>query len=568
MKTAASEFAYFLRGRARENTRALILYCVFLIAMILVYASLFRFLMWHLEGREYSFIAGIYWTITVMTTLGFGDITFHSDPGYIFAAIVTISGVIFLLIILPFGMISLFLAPWIEQRLANRLSHDLPETTCGHVLIFGFDAVARRLALQLKNRGVPYALVLSDRDAALRLAEEGTFRVVHGTPTDADFLDGLRIAAARHVIANLSDPDNANLCLTIRTRSQVPITAIADHAEHIELLRLAGANQVIPLYRMLGRYLATRATTRGALAHIIDSFGTLVIAEIPVHGTPFAGQTLKEAEIRQQTGLAVIGLWQRGQFVLPTPDTVLDSHALVVFAGTREQLTVLESLTGESAADDLVFILGHGRIGCAAAQFLGNKPVPFVLVDERENPACEDEEHAVVYGDATSRRLLGKAGIAEARGVIITTNDDSTNIFLTLSTRRLDAHVRIVARANRDENVEQLYTAGADFVVSNATVGASILLNILEGKASVLLTEGVSLIRRPVPEALAGQSIGDSRLRVKTGCSIVALEVAGEEQARVVPAPETVLTGDMNLILIGSAEQLKNFDALYRHTGT
>jgi len=73
-----------------------------------------------LEGREYSFIAGIYWVITVMTTLGFGDITFHSDPGYIFAGIVTLSGVLFLLILLPFGMVSLFLAPWIENRLRYR----------------------------------------------------------------------------------------------------------------------------------------------------------------------------------------------------------------------------------------------------------------------------------------------------------------------------------------------------------------------------------------------------------------------------------------------------------------
>src|SRR5512139_3113832 len=139
MKTVASEFAYFLRGRAKENTRALFVYCVFLVGLILIYAAIFRFLMWHLEGREYSFIAGVYWTITVMTTLGFGDITFHSDPGYIFAALVTVSGVVFLLIILPFGLISLFLAPWIEHRLRNRLSYVLPETTTGHVLIFGID---------------------------------------------------------------------------------------------------------------------------------------------------------------------------------------------------------------------------------------------------------------------------------------------------------------------------------------------------------------------------------------------------------------------------------------------
>ncbi len=562
MKTIAAELAYFLRGRAKENAKALLLYCLFLLILVITYAGLFRFLMWHLEGREFSLIAGIYWTITVMTTLGFGDITFHSDPGYVFATVVTISGVFFLLIILPFGMISLFLAPWVEHRLRNRLSYVLPPASSGHVLIFGIDPVARSLTHRLQALGIPFVVVISDHDTALRLAEEESYRVAHGTPTDTKTLDGLQIATARYVVANLSDPENANLCLTIRTRSQVPIAAIVDDAEHIELLRLAGANQIIPLYRTLGRYLATRATTCGALAHVIDSFGSLVIAEVPVHGTPFAGQTLAEARIRQQTGLAVIGLWERGRFQVATPDTVLDSRALVVFAGRREQLAALETLTGEGAGEDLIFILGHGRIGCAAAHFLGRKPVPFILVDQQENPACE--EHAVVYGDATSRLLLRNARIEEAKGVIVTTNDDNANIFLTLNTRRLDPHVRIVARANRDENVEQLYKAGADFVVSNASVGASILMNILEGKESAFLTEGISVFRRAMPESLHGKSIADSHLREKTGCTIVALEPAGGGEPMVVPPPESLLHQGMSLILIGSTEQAESYDELSR----
>lgn len=562
MKTIAAELAYFLRGRAKENAKALLLYCVFLLILVMTYAVLFRFLMWHLEGREFSLIAGIYWTITVMTTLGFGDITFHSDPGYVFAAVVTLSGVIFLLIILPFGMISLFLAPWVEHRLRNRLSYVLPAITSGHVLIFGIDPVARSLTHRLQAMGIPFVVVISDHDTALRLAEEETYQVAHGTPTDTKTLDGLRITTARYVVANLSDPENANLCLTIRTRSQVPIAAIVDDAEHIELLRLAGANQIIPLYRTLGRYLATRATTCGALEHVIDSFGSLVIAEVPVHGTPFAGQTLAAARIRQKTGLAVIGVWERGKFQVATPNTVLDPRALVVFAGRKEQLVALETLTGEDAGEDLVFILGHGRIGCAAAHFLGRKPVPFILVDQKENTACED--HVVVYGDATSQLMLRSARIEKAKGVIVTTNDDNTNIFLTLSTRRLDPHVRIVARANRDENVDQLYMAGADFVVSNASVGASILMNILEGKESAFLTEGISVFRRAVPEALHAKTIADSRLREKTGCTIVALEPAGGGEPLVVPPPESLLHRKMNLILIGSTEQAECYDELSR----
>ncbi len=561
MKSIASELAYFLRGRARQNLKVLTIYCVFLLGLILVYASLFRYLMFHLEGRDFSFIAGVYWTLTVMTTLGFGDITFHTDPGYIFAAIVTISGVIFLLIILPFGMVSLFLAPWIEQRLRYHPTYALPPETSGHVLIFGIAPVTRTLIRKLQARHIPFVVVSANYEEALRLEEDEGFKVVHGAPGDPKVLKGVRADQARYIIANLSTPENANLCLAARALCQTPIASLVDEPEHGDLLRLAGATQIIPLKKILGRYLATRATTRGALAHVIDSFGNLQIAEIPVHGTPFVDQSLAEAQIRQRTGLAVIGLWDRGHFSLPTRETVLGDRSLMMLAGTQKQLEALEALTGEEPGEDLVFILGHGRIGCAAATFLDRKPVPFILVDKAENPSCS--EHIPVIGDATNRQLLKTAEIENAKGVIVTTNDDSTNVFLTLTSRHLHPHIRIVARANSEENVDQLYAAGADFVVSNASVGASILINVLESKESVFLTEGINLFRRPLPAALAGKTIDHSGIRPQTGCSIVALEPPQGKDPLVAPPPETMLEKDMVLILIGSPEQEDRFGQLF-----
>ncbi|NIQ93460.1 MAG: potassium transporter TrkA, partial [Desulfuromonadales bacterium] len=252
MKTLASEFAFFLRGRARQNIKALTLYCVFLVAMVLIYAVLFRTLMWHLEGREFSLVAGIYWTITVMTTLGFGDITFHTDAGYIFAGVVTVSGVVFLLIILPFGLISLFLAPWIEHRLRNRLVYELPPDTAGHVLIFGVDAVTRAFIAKLQAREIPYLIVTPDHDEALRLDDE-ELRVVCGSPTDAEVLTAVRVDAARCVVANQSDPENTTICLAVRSRCKTPIITFVDDFDHDTLMRQAGASHVIPLHRILGR---------------------------------------------------------------------------------------------------------------------------------------------------------------------------------------------------------------------------------------------------------------------------------------------------------------------------
>ena len=560
MKTIAAELAYFLRGRARKNLKVLFIYCAFLVVLILIYAVLFRALMWNLEGREFSFIAGIYWAITVMTTLGFGDITFHTDLGYVFATVVTLSGVIFLLIILPFGMISLFLAPWIEDRMRYRASSEVPEGTADHIVIFGVNAITRAFIRKLQARGLSFVVVTADHDEAMKLEDDEGMRVVCGSPTDVKVIAAARSASARYIVANLSDPENVNICLTVRSHCKTPIAALVDDPEHASLMHLAGANQVIPLHKILGRYLAVRSTTCGALAHILDSFGDLKIAELPVHGTPFSGLTLQDAQIRQQTGLAVIGVWKRGTLTVPTRETILEDDSLMVLAGTREQLKTLEQLSGKEE-EDLIFILGHGRIGCAAARFLEHKPVPFILVDRQENPSCS--EHIPIYGDATIRHTLMSAGFDSAKGVIVTTNNDNTNVFLTLASRHMRPHIRIVARANYEENVDQLYEAGADFVVSNASVGAGILLNVLEAKASAFLTEGINVFRRSLPAALAGLTIADSRIRPRTGCSVVALSLAGESDPRVSPPPDTRLEAGANLILIGTPEQEVTFDAVF-----
>lgn len=560
MKSIAGQLAYFMRGRARQNLKILLIYFAFLIALILVYATVFRYLMWHIEGREFSFIAGVYWTITVMTTLGFGDITFHTDIGYIFAGIVTISGVIFLLIILPFGMVSLFLTPWIEQRLRYTPTLELPEDTRGHIVIFGLDTITRLFIKKLQARGINFIIVTQDYDRALKLEEQEGLKVVYGSVTDVNVMRRLRVEEALYVVANLSDPQNANICLTLRSLCNTQVVALVRDPDHQQLLRQAGANHVIAMPRILGRFLATRSTTKGAMAHVLDTFGTLQIAEFPLNGTPFAGKTLAEAQIRQRTGLSVIGLWKRGHLTLPTRDTILDEESLALLAGSSDQLKGLETLIADPDTSELIFVLGHGRIGCAAATFLERKPAPFVLIDQHQSAVCS--KHVPVIGDATSRSTLTEAGIENATGVIVTTNDDSTNVFLTLAGRHMDPNIRIVARANEEENVDQLYAAGADFVVSNASVGAGILMNLIDRKASVFLSEGINIFKRKVPKELVGKPIVDSELRNTTGCSIVALKYP-DGHMNTSPEPDTVLEKRVNMLLIGSAEQEKAFDTRY-----
>lgn len=584
MKTLAAELAYFLRGRARRNLRFLFLYMAFVTALILGFAFIFRHLMWALEAREFSLTSSIYWTITAMSTLGFGDITFHSDGGRLFSMIVTMSGVLFLLILMPFWLISMFFGPYLEERLRYRPPLEVPEDTRGHVVICGWDQVTRTVAANLRAAGHGYVLIESDYNSVLRLEEEG-ITVIYGIPTDAEVLERARVALASFLIANMSDTDNANLVLTVRSLCPTAIVAVTTEPERTDLMKVAGADQVVALREILGGYLAVRATTRGAMSHVVESLGELLFAEIPAHGTRFSGQTLNEAGIREATGASVIGIWQRGRFSLPQAKTTVTDDMVLMLAGTKEHLEKLERLVGETSESDLIIILGYGTVGRAAAGFLSRNAVDHVVVDrdfQQIRPTAAQDEQSitggdspdvrygsligVVQGDASRKAVLQQAGIGRAHGLLITTNDDGTNVFLTLACRQLNPHIRIVARANREENVSELYAAGADFVVSHSSVGASIVTNAIEGRKTIFLTEGVHIFWRPVPKVLEGATLSWSNIRALTGATVIAVE-DGDGRLDLSVGPETVLHKGMTLLMVGSPASETAFSARSRDEG-
>ncbi|MHC4127275.1 MAG: potassium channel family protein [Planctomycetota bacterium] len=168
MKYVAAQLMQVLRQRrAKRNIRLLLRFFLVLIALVTVYSTLFHYIMmW--EGREHSWLTGFYWTLTVMSTLGFGDITFESDLGRFFSMVVLVSGIIFLLILLPFTIIQFFYAPWVEAQAAARAPRELPADTRGHVILTHHDPVTAALIRKLEQFGYEYVLVVPELDEAMR----------------------------------------------------------------------------------------------------------------------------------------------------------------------------------------------------------------------------------------------------------------------------------------------------------------------------------------------------------------------------------------------------------------
>jgi voltage-gated potassium channel len=567
MKFSSSQLAYLVRNReARRNLRALLRYILTLVAVITLYAVVFHVIKVRVEGEQHSWITGFYWTLVVMTTLGFGDITFTSDIGRLFSILVLLSGVVLLLVMLPFMFISLFYAPWLEARVRLRAPREVPEGTRDHVILTEYDAIAIGLIERLRTEHIPYYVIEPDPITAARMIGEGILVIAGNNDSSATY-QRTNANGARMLLANCEDTTNTNITITAREIApHLPIAAIVEEEDSIDVLQLSGATTVLPLKHQLGEYLANRADT-GSEAHVIGAYHGLQIAELPARDTHFAGQTVKDTRLREKTGLSVVGMWERGKLQPAFPDSMIQSNGVIVLAGTNSQIAALNALMpGDHQPARPVLIIGAGKVGHAAARALKRKGAEIHAVD-RSQLALEPmrgDGVALFPGDAADRHLLERAGIHRVSSVLLTTNDDAMNIYLAVYCRRLNPSLRIVSRITHERNIEAIHRAGADFVLSYTTLGVESVLSLLRGYELVVLGEGVELFSIPVPPSLRGRQLGGSGIGSGTGMSVVALDRDGTLVTRL--TGETPLEKGTLLLMLGSLEQRRKFADLFERT--
>lgn len=539
----------------RKNIRILLRYVFYLAVLVSAYSIIFHYLM-ALEGQKHSWMTGFYWTLVVMTTLGFGDITFTTDIGRAFSILVLLSGLVSLLVLLPFTFIEFFYAPFLKAQSLARAPRALAAESNGHVILTNYDPVTISLIEKLKNYKYPYVLVVSDLQKGLDLIDQG-FNVVIGALDDPDTYRRLRAERAALVAATGNDITNTNVAFTVReVAPNVPIISTANSQDSDEILKLAGASRTFQLGEMLGRSLARRTIAADARAHVIGQVGELQIAEAVAAGTPLIGKTLAESRLRKMVGINVVGIWQRGHFEFPHPDTRINSTTVLVLAGSTEQIRKYDELFCiYNVAAGRVVILGAGRVGRATGRALGERQIDYRIVDR--NPERIRDPKTYILGSAADRDVLERAGIKEAPAVIITTHDDDTNIYLTLYCRRLRPNIQVISRATMERNVATLHRAGADLVMSYASMGSSTIFNFLKRGDILMVAEGLNVFTIKVPASLVGKTLKDTSLREKTGCNVIAMKTNGRMDIN--PDPALPFERDVELILIGSVDAERKF---------
>ena len=568
MKFLVSQLTYFFRDKqVRSNLGALRKYLFFVLVVVVLYSVLFHFIMFYAEGERHSWLTGFYWTFTVMSTLGFGDITFHSDIGRLFSIMVLLSGIILLMIMLPFTFIRYFYAPWLEAQIRLKAPRSLDSDVTGHVVICRYESIAPGLIRKLIFNEIPYCVIEPDPVEAVRLMADDVSVVTGALDSPATY-EHLRIHDARMVFANAEDTTNTSAILTIKqVAPKVLVSALAENEGSIDILELSGADHVLPLKRKLGEHLAARISSGPRSAYVLGSFKDFQIAEFIVHETALAGKSIKDSQLRERTGVNIVAVWEKGKLTRVHPDLVLSKYSVPVAAGTTEQLLKLNKvLETKEKSRSSVLVIGGGKVGRAAAIALKARGVSVNVVEKNEvlGKGLLRQNINTIIGDAADRDVLLEAGLEKADAVALTTNNDAVNVYLSVYCRRLRPDLNIVSRIER--NVDAIYRAGADFVLSYASLGREYLISLLLGRGPILVGEGADFFLVGVPESLAGKSLGESLIGERSGLIVIGVEE--NDHTIVNPLPSLILQLENRLIMLGTAEQRHTFSEEFGRSGS
>lgn len=125
-------------------------------------------------------------------------------------------------------------------------------------------------------------------------------------------------------------------------------------------------------------------------------------------------------------------------------------------------------------------VCGYGRVGSVVIKELLKRDQKIIIVDNNKETIEDLKQHdsildndnvLVLYGDATNQETMDKFNIENAYGLILTTGSDVNNVFIVLSLRDRAPDAWIISRASKRENIQRLYNAGADKVISPETSG-------------------------------------------------------------------------------------------------
>ncbi|MHC1589471.1 MAG: potassium channel family protein [Candidatus Hecatellaceae archaeon] len=275
-----------------------------------------------------------------------------------------------------------------------------------------------------------------------------------------------------------------------------------------------------------------------------------------------------------------------GEIYPVTPESKLFTSMLIligigILAVALE--TIVEEVTRRSVMEVLkpkapekkllenhYIICGYGRIGQIIVSELSRTGEKFVVVERDPEVVRELSEKGipVIEGSPLEEETLRRAGVEKAKGLATVLDEDSDNVFITITAKALNPHIYVVTKVSNREVIDKVYKVGADRVVAPELEGGKMLAraltspHVIEVLETLALTKDVEIAHFRINEAstIAQKTLTESKLEEQSGAKIFA--VCHKDGLDITPRPETILKSGCILLAIGKRDQIKKLEQI------
>jgi CPA2 family monovalent cation:H+ antiporter-2 len=349
-------------------------------------------------------------------------------------------------------------------------------------------------------------------------------------------------------------------------------------------LMLGKALLVLAVVRLLGRSLRVSTITALGLAQIGEFSFILAKAGLPLG-------LLSERDYQRFLAASIISMIATPFLIKAAPRI---GYALQsVFApGSLLEPAVTGFDPQEQDLQGHIIIVGYGLNGRNLAKVLRRTGVPYLVMELNAEAvrAAHAQGERIFYGDATRKEVLHQIRVDQARILVLAISDPMASRHTVSMVRQMNPDIHIIARTRYMAEISDLRALGADVVIpeefetsieifSRVLREYGIPRHVIQRQVGEIRSEGYQMLRVPslpkidlneIAEALkmastetlhvesdafaAGKTIGELRLRKKTGVSIIAITHEGDTEIN--PGPETTIHAEDVLVLLGEAKQI------------
>ncbi|RWR27811.1 Trk system potassium transporter TrkA [Sinirhodobacter populi] len=253
--------------------------------------------------------------------------------------------------------------------------------------------------------------------------------------------------------------------------------------------------------------------TESFLGGKVQLLGIALEQDCPVLNTPLRQLTDLFSTLRAM----VVGVRRDGRLFAPEPgDQLFAQDQIYVFAFSEDVNRTLEIFGKTTKKQERIIIVGGGNVGLAVARELEARTDRMrAKIIERDRATAERaadglERTIVLNGDGMSAELLEEANIERADAILAVTDDDKTNILVSVRAKQAGCKMAICL-VNDPTLVPLMAAVDIDaYINPRATTVSSILRHIRHGRVRAIYSVGDA-----EGEAIEAQILGSSSMAGK-----------------------------------------------------